>query len=417
MKGKKRVLSILVIIMIICTCFIFAGSPKKEGPVEIEFWVLNSRQPLTKGVIADFMAENPNIKINYVMNGGDEHKNSLKVAAASGSLPDVWFNWGGSLASYYVENGLTYDLSDYAKENEWNKKFDQAALDLATIDGQLAGYPIHLAILGMFYRKDIFEKCGVSAPKNLDELESVMSTLKSKGYIPIAACRTSHVMRFVEALLEEYAGPQLHDDLKSLKVSWDNPAVVETFTKYKEYADLGYFPEGFITLDGREARALLYAEKAVMDPEGPWMENNIFNDQQDHSLFGYFKIPAGKRMSGFVEMFQINKNVSKEKLDAIIKFADFFFSLRTVNHPDYGNLLKHPIPNKEISAPARLTMTNQMIEDMAKSGSFLISDQGLPQEVIHKWYEVQEAIVNGDMTPKQAAEYMQKSIEEYKANL
>jgi raffinose/stachyose/melibiose transport system substrate-binding protein len=390
------------------------------GAVKLTWWNLSSRKELTEKIIADFQKENPDITITPALNAPNDHQNKLKVAASSGTLPDFWFNWGGTLGSFYVENGLTLDLSDYAKNNNWDKKFSSTALSLSTFDGNLAGYPTSINMIGIFYRKDIFNECGLKAPETFEEFENVMATLKSKGYTPMVVAGKGgwHLMRFVEALIEYYAGSTEHDKLKALKTSWNTPSVIRAYTKFKEYIDKGYFPKGFVTLGGSDAKSLIYSKDAVMAPEGPWMESNIYNDKQDPNLYGYFKFPLsqkGNRMSGFVEMFQFNKKLSKEKLDAAMKFADFVYSPESIQK--YGPLIKQPVPRLDNKLPDKLTMTAQMIDDLNKYGSYTITDQGLTQEVRDKFFEAQQSIATGVMTPEQAAKFMEGAVKSYKVSL
>ncbi|MDC7235619.1 MAG: extracellular solute-binding protein [Spirochaetales bacterium] len=419
---KEKVTLLLLVVSLLSGNLIWASGGAEEASdsvTELTWWNLSSRKELTERVVADFNAAHPDIQINAVLNSTDDHKNQLMVAASSGSLPDMWFNWGGTLGSFYPENGLSYDLSDYAKENNWSQKYDESALSLATLEGQLAGVPTSIAMIGMFYRKDIFEECGVTAPETFEEFETVLATLKSKGYTPLILCGKGgwHLMRFVEALIEMYGGSAEHDRLAALDSSWNSEPVIKAFAKFKEYVDLGYLPEGFVTLGGSDAKSLLYAGDGVIDIEGPWMESNIYNDEQDPDLYGYFKLPLspkGNRMSGFVEMLQLNANLSDRELEAAITFIEWFYSPESIN--TYGALIKQPVPRKDNSIPERLVMTSMMIDDLNTYGSYTISDQGLPQEIAGKLFEAQDSVGVGIMTPEEAAAFMQKEIEAYKAS-
>ena len=74
------------------------GLPKPpEGKVTVKFWAI-ATQPW-KEVIAEFAKVYPNIDIKWTKYSTDELKQALRVASASGKMPDMWFNWGGSLAA------------------------------------------------------------------------------------------------------------------------------------------------------------------------------------------------------------------------------------------------------------------------------------------------------------------------------
>jgi raffinose/stachyose/melibiose transport system substrate-binding protein len=389
------------------------------GATEIKWWNISSRKELSERLVKDFNAANPDIKIVPTLNAVSDHRQKLMIAASSDSLPDIWFNWGGTLGSFFPENGLTYDLTDYAKANDWDGKFSKTALTLSTLAGQLAGYPTSMAMIGIYYKKDVFDKYGLSEPKTFAEFEEIMATLKSKGHTPmiVAGKPGWHVMRYIEALIEMYAGSKGHDDLKAFKTSWDSEPVIKAFAKFKEHMDKGYFPKGFITLGGSDAKSLLYSGDGVMDIEGPWAESNLFNDKQDPSKYGYFKLPLsskGNRMSGFVEMIQFKSGLSNKKLEAAMEFVDYIYSPESIEK--YGKLIKQPVPRTDNKLPSNLIFTPMMIRDLNKYGSYTISDQGLPQEVVQVLFQVQGYIASGKMSPKQAAEFMQEGIEKHKAS-
>lgn len=410
-------MSISLGIMIILIVFL-SGCPGEAKVTELEYWTLTSRKDLTVELIAQYNEANPEVNLIYSLNSGNDQMQNLKVAASSGTLPDIWFNWGGSLGSFYAETGVAMDLSAYAKANNWDTKFNQAAIALCTFDGKLGGYPIAMSMIGIFYRKDIFEANGLSIPTTYEEFENVMAVLKAAGYAPLALCGKNgfHTMRYVEALIEMYAGSALRDDLYTFKASWDNPAVVKAFAKFKEQVDKGYFPEGFVSLDAGDARGLLYQEKCVMDIEGPWMENNIFTDGQDLSLFGYFKLPLsakGNRMSGFAEMIQFNANLSDAELAAAMKFVDFHWSPEAV--AQWGSMIKQPIPRSDNVIPEKLPMTKLMVADAGEYNTYTITDQALPQEVLPSFYEAQDSVALGSKTPEEAAKLIQAAVEAFVA--
>ena len=84
-----------------------------EGdPIELSFWYLQTRQEGTEVLTEVFNKANPNINVTVSFYDTDGIKDSCKTAAQSGSLPSMWFNWGGALGQYYVDNDVTYELTE-----------------------------------------------------------------------------------------------------------------------------------------------------------------------------------------------------------------------------------------------------------------------------------------------------------------
>lgn len=393
-------------------------SASNSQKIQVSFWTLNTRQTAVDEAIKEFREKNPNISVTASYASTDGQKQNLKVAASSNTLPSMWFNWGGSLGGYYSDNGLTYDLTQYSKDNGWDKKIQSSALKLCTRDNKLTGYPTSLNMVGVFYRKDIFKKYGITVPKTFDEFEQACATLKKNGVTPMSAAGKNgwHVMRWVEELIEHYAGAQTHDSLNLFQTSWaGNTAVIQALNKYKEFVNKGYFPKGFVTANPDDTKLDVYSGKCAMDIQGEWMDSYITKDKQNMDLYGYFSFPNGgtNRMSAFAEMTQFNKNLTKEQLDACVKFTEFYNSDAIANkYPGEFNL---PLPLIGAKAPSTMVHINDMLSDMNKNGIFTITDQSFPPEVADVLFAAQDSIATGGMTAEQGAKSIQDEIDKYKA--
>ncbi|WP_123041126.1 ABC transporter substrate-binding protein [Cohnella candidum] len=393
-----------------------ASQPASGEKVSISFWTLNQGWEWVEPAIADFEAANPNIKVELTKYEVDPIKEALKVAASSKTLPDIWFTWGGTLGSFYPENGMTMDLTQTAKEHQWSEIYNKAAIDMSTYGGKVSGIPVHLNVLGMWYPKSVYEKLSLKAPTTFAEFESQLQALKDAGVTPMAFGSKGgwHTMRLTEQLIETFGGAELHDKLNSLEASWNDPAVVKTFEKLKEYTDKGYFPKGYVSLDPTEAENLIYTETAGLINEGTWFDGVIAGQGFDNKKFGVFKFPNDQkpsRASVFAEMFQINGASDPAKQAAAVKFGEYLTSADVVNKyiEQYGS----PATLKVTLSPNTPHLKEML--DSANDGGFLITDQALPQEVAQKLFEAQDKVALNEWTPQQAAEAMQKAAEAYKS--
>ena len=395
-----------------------------EAPIEdvtLTVWTLNSRNAGITAILDGFMAAYPNITLEVSYNDAAPHRDGLRIAATSGTLPSIWMNWGGTLGGYYAQNNLSYDLTEYAAANNWSAKFEQAAIDLSTLDGQLAGYPSALSVVGVIYRKDVFERLGIAIPETLEELEAACATIKADGLNPISTASGAdgyHVMRIVEQLIETYAGPELHDAINTYKEPFNSLAVVQALDKYKEFVDNGYFNEGFVSAGATDAPTKLYSgTDSVMVVEGQWFETNAKKAEIDTTAFGFFPFPSGgtKRMSAFVEMYQFNANLSDAELDAAVKFMDYYYSKEAVAAEPAN--YKFPLPMTGIAdIPEANVITKAMVEAAAAGGTFTIGDQAFPTEVAQVLFSVQDEIALGTMSPVEGAAAVQEAIDTYLAN-
>lgn len=388
-----------------------------SAATEVTFWTLSTRQAAVEPIIEAFNEANPDIVVTGAYYDTDGIKDNCKVAASSDTLPDMWFNWGGSLGQFYVDNGKTYDLTEYAEKNGWSDKFSAGALNLCTLGGQLCGYPTSYNVLGVYYNKAIFDEVGVEVPTTFDEFEAILPKLKEAGYTPMetAGLNGWHVMRWLELLVEHYAGAEEHDKLQAFSTSWDCDAVVQAFTKYKEWVDAGYFPDGFLTADPNDTILNFGMGTSAMDLQGQWYDGQLIQNELDPASYGVFPFPSTdkNRMSAFAEMTQFNKNLDDAKLDACIKFMDYYYSDENVEK--YGEYYNLPLPVEGAKAPADQVNVDAMIEMSNTNGTFTITDQAMPTEVADVLFSAQDAVATGDMTPEEAAKNIQAAIEAYQA--
>ncbi len=430
MLKTKKFLSLLLAVLMLSTvlagCVSDPASPVSEDPsstasggdetINLTFWTLMGRASAFDELTKEFEAANPNIKITVSYYDTDPIKDALKVAASSKSLPDMWFMWGGSLGGFYAENNLTYDLTAYADAHGWADTFSPGVMSLCTLSGKLSGYPTGYNVISMYYRKDIFEQNGLSIPNTLEEFEQVCDALKAKGIVPVSTAGMYgwHIMRIVEQLIEHYAGPQLHDSMNAFTESYNNEAVVKALTKYQEYCQKGYFPEGFVTADPADTKMTFYTGAAAMIPEGQWYDGVIIQDEQDISKYGVFAFPSGdkRRLSAFGEMTQFNANLTEAQVDAGVKYMNFLYSQTSLDR--FGEYYSRPLPRLDAVMPDGQPNVPVALDISNKNGTFTITDQAFPTEIADALFNVQDGIANGQITPADGAAQIQAAIEAYR---
>ena len=91
----KKTVALLAVLTALCALSISA-----LAQTEVTFWTLNTRQEAVGPIVEAFNAANPDIKVIPSFFDTDGIKDACKVAASSGTLPNMWFNWGGSLGGF-----------------------------------------------------------------------------------------------------------------------------------------------------------------------------------------------------------------------------------------------------------------------------------------------------------------------------
>ena len=136
--------------------------------------------PYFDAVVAGYEALHPKVKIDVTSDTDQGVKDRLRVLAASGTLPDIYFSWAGDFTKKFVRANMAKDLTDLVT-GDWKSSFTPAALTAYTYDGKLYGVPITLDAKYLVYNKKMFADNGVAVPTTLEELLAACDTFKSKA--------------------------------------------------------------------------------------------------------------------------------------------------------------------------------------------------------------------------------------------
>ena len=143
-----------------------SAATKSSGePVTIEWWHIQNNDPM-KTIWADaakqYMADHPNVNIKITVLENEAFKSKLTTTMQGGKPPDMFQSWGGGTLKEQQEAGLIQDVSEPTAG--WIDQLNPAATGLYQIDGKQYGVPFNLGMVGVWYRKSLFEKAGIEAP-------------------------------------------------------------------------------------------------------------------------------------------------------------------------------------------------------------------------------------------------------------
>jgi multiple sugar transport system substrate-binding protein len=196
---KKKTISLTVIIAIVISMIMTACSTAKPassssasaisastGPVTITFWDENAgptRTPYYSELIKQFEAANPNITVNYLGLPQTSSEQKMNVAVASNTAPDVSGMQIGWLSSFIAKNCLL-PLDSYF--NNWSEKNDISssyiqALRAVPADKKLYMMPWSANMPTFWYRTDLFQGAGLSAPSTWNDFFNDISKLTDKS--------------------------------------------------------------------------------------------------------------------------------------------------------------------------------------------------------------------------------------------
>lgn len=158
------------------------GSTGGGSATSLTIWTtdtLPDRVAATKAILADFTKQT-GIHVKFVGVAEDQFNQVLSSSAAAGTLPDVM----GSLSLSFIRALAAKHLVD-AKANGdvvsalGADTFSQRALELTRDGNQQLAVPSDSWAQLLIYRKDLFKKAGLPAPKTYADIMSAAKKLNS----------------------------------------------------------------------------------------------------------------------------------------------------------------------------------------------------------------------------------------------
>ena len=195
----------------------------------------------------------------------------VTVMNARSDETDIFMSLPSREGLQFAKAGWYADLSGYisksAAPNYNFADFSPAMLKDATYNNQVTGIPLNIEGPVLYYRKDVFQRCGVALPKTLAEMEPAAAKLKacdpsmaafvSRGLKPALAFSYS-------AFLHNMGGQYMKNG-KSQLCSAEGKASLELYAKLlREYSVPGVINYSFYQISSlyREGKAAMAFESS-----------------------------------------------------------------------------------------------------------------------------------------------------------
>ncbi|WP_018659002.1 ABC transporter substrate-binding protein [Allofustis seminis] len=337
-KNWKKVISSLFTLMLailLVACGNKNDKKEGDGPVELEFFYpVNVGGPATKvidQIVADFEAENPDIKVNPVYTGNyDDTFTKIQTAVQGGTPPDLFI----SLATHRFtmeDLGIVEPLDHFIEADKDGKEYIEdflpSFMEDSYVDGKTISIPFQRSTMVLYYNKDLFKEAGLDPeqpPTSWDELIEYSKKLTNDDHFGVGLALNSGSAQWsfggFSLQNSKDGGNLMSDDGK--KVFFDTPENIEALqlwidlqNKYEvmnkgivQWTDL---PTQFLA----QEVAMIYHTTGNM---GNINENAEFE-------FGTAFLPGNKRMAAPTGggNFYISKDISDQHKEAAWKFIRF----------------------------------------------------------------------------------------------
>ncbi|HHW48201.1 MAG TPA: extracellular solute-binding protein [Clostridiaceae bacterium] len=441
MKFKKSLLTLFIVILSLCVVLFGCGkaadegskdtpqgtaseeSPKQEAEtktvtLELSSWRTEDVEPFNR-INEAFNKKYPNIKVEFKPIKNTEYDAQIKIALESGEGPDLLYlrpyDAGRLLASSGVIMELTPEMVPALKDA--NPSYLEA---FKTDDGKIYALPGGRVMLGFLYNKKIFQEYGLEEPKTWDEFYQVCEKLQENGVRPIAmgfkdawtiAHRSYQMLpAFIEGNAEEWRRKLLNGEVRFTDESFVNH--LACLNKMKEYCGSDFLGLGYV-----DTQQLFLAEQAAIFPGGSF-EITYFRQTNPDLEFDVFATPSNTKAGPApVAMtpswgYSINKNT--RNVDECLVYLNWLAT------PEAAEIIVNELPGMPPMIPGNIEIEDEIM----KKWSSFVGEKG--DNVAMYWAfdklnsqvptgavligEAVQMMWQGDYTPEQAAEHVQKGI-------
>ncbi len=262
-----------------------------------------SGQGLIEQTLFDqYMAENPNIKIEVEALEDESYKTKFKAYASGSDMPDLISMWGQpSFSDEVIDAGLIAELNpeDYKDDN-----FIDGSLTYFSKNDKLYGLARNTDVMAFYYNKAIFDANGVAVPTTYNELLAAADTFKNAGIIPVAMDGADKwpIALYINALYQQFAGAETATEMKNSvdTATFGGDSWNKSLDLLRQSTEAGLFQTGFETTDYGTALNLFTNGQAAMFYMGSWEMSMATNQdipaevRDNISIFNMPTVEGGK---------------------------------------------------------------------------------------------------------------------------
>ena len=263
----------------------------KGKKVEITLWTHEdvNRMPMEKGFIAEFMAANPGVKVNYVVYPSGKIREILTTAFAANQGPNI-FNLELFDEYPFMTNGrvapVDYKMAGYKNLNDLVAKYQPGMIAPVVEGGKAYGLPLELTNWCVYLNKKIFREAGLDPekdyPKTWEDVMAVSEKLvKRNGQIITRRgfdFRYPYYLTSVVPMVEQLGGQLVSKDGKTAIIN--DAAWLKVLSYFQEFGPSGKNLGSPTYTEARKAFDL-NNDQIAMSISGLYQEARIKNSNPD----------------------------------------------------------------------------------------------------------------------------------------
>ena len=234
---------------------------------------------------------NPEVEIKFLMKDDRVFKQELDKLISTPGAVDIVSWHAGERLDKYVKQGLVLSITDDWYNNKLSNNFGEAMKKVVSVNQQVYAIPISYYQWGIYYKKSVFTRLNLSAPRTWLEFEKVLQTLKKNKIMPIFMSSKNiwPVGNWFEYLNLRINGHQYHQKFVKGLVSAESVEIKKVLGYWKKMIDAEYFMKEHQNKILADSYPFIFREQVGMVLSGNFIETTL--PESLKSDVGFFSFP------------------------------------------------------------------------------------------------------------------------------
>lgn len=350
----------------------------------------------------------------------DEIPQALQAARLGGEQVDLCVIGVGTIRSTLAPAGMVMDITDLMAD--LGDRFPEGILDSGKIGDRLFAFPYYDASgTTFYYNKTLFEELQIQPPESFEDMVAISQTIRDEKGIAPLTFHGKDVWGWPMFFFDTYAQTTGNRSVENVEAflkgeyQFTGAEEQEAFALIKELVDEGVMDLDVLDTDSDGMRAVFGQQRAAMMFGGTW-EYPVLKSMELDFEVGAFEFLAmydgAKPQHAFGVgdgAISIPAFASQENLGNTMRFVEYL--LRPENAKKILTAGTDPlfeVVNGAVGSEDEVTV---FLNEKLVPNSVMYLDWIWPAEVNDAFCNVIPAVLNGSMTPEQAAQGVQDSYD------
>lgn len=252
---------------------------------KFEIWTINGGLEETLNeVIEEYRKIYPDIKFIIKTFKVEGYYEAILNAAATNTLPDMFYTWGDRELEELVKLNLVKELTYQVKVNNIENSIVNNALKSYTFNDRIYGFPVFGWNAVLFCNQELFEKNHLSYPTNYIEFLETVEIFKNRGITPLVISGNEAWMGSLYYMLLTLNEGSVSTSLEIAKdnIFFMRRPFIRGAELFKQLIELNPWQEGYENMSATECVYSFTRGEAAMMVNGSWASTNI--DDASHSM-------------------------------------------------------------------------------------------------------------------------------------